>query len=163
MGMCFRVAVWHLVGGYAPPHALIGVLIQGPIGLRSGGAMPPPIPYAPHLHASQQRVPICSQNTLEHGSRISALGYESEKLRTVNKRAAAMRTAKVLEAFMGPGAWHADEVKTYAPACYHGLKLFDLKPRAGILKGTSGGILYRAPWGHAGKFRKLSSTRLSYN
>ena len=71
----------------------------------------------------------CSQNTLEHRSRISALGYESEKLRTVNKRAAAMRTAKVLEAFMGPGAWHADEVKTYAPACYHGLKLFDLKPR----------------------------------
>ena len=46
----------------------------------------------------------CSQNTLEHRSRISALGYESEKLRTVNKRAAAMRTAKVLEAFMGPGA-----------------------------------------------------------
>ena len=40
-----------------------------------------------------------------------------------------MRTAKVLEAFMGPGAWHADEVKTYAPACYHGLHLFDLKPR----------------------------------
>ena len=59
----------------------------------------------PHLHASQQRVPIiCSQNTLEHRSRISALGYEFKKLRTVNKRAAAMRTAKVLEAFMGPGA-----------------------------------------------------------